>query len=366
VNAPAVLAALAFQAASFITFAETQRRTLADTDVEVPFGRSLRIALAGNAVSATVPVVGPKLGFLYSLRSFSAAGASAAAAACALAVSGVMSSIAFAAVMLVGALISGRTATMLGGIVAAIVGVLPVVVVLLTLKHGRLREVLQRLIGWTGRRRLFARRLSLEPRASEIATFVDRVGDTRLRRDTLVNGMVLSTANWLLDLGCLVTIVAATGGPVQWRALPLAWAVICTASSLKFTPMGIGSMEATTAVGLRLVGLSAGQALTAAIVYRAVGTWLPVTAGWLLRPRSASNSSPLEPELHGEREMVGQRPVPVEISRRDRSGTDAERPRDEHVVQPLVGWPVACARCPGGRAFAPVALVPRVAPTGAQ
>jgi uncharacterized protein (TIRG00374 family) len=366
VNAPVVILALGFQAASFVTFAETQRRTLADAELEVPFGRSLRIALAGNAVSATVPFVGPKLGLVYSLRQFSAAGVSASASACALAISGVMSSIAFAAVMLAGALISGRVSTMLGGATAAVVGVLPVVLALLTLKLRWVREIVQRLIDWGGRRRVLSSRFTLESSARHLTTFVDQVGDIRLERRSLGRGMALSTANWAFDLACLATIVAATGGPVRWRALPLAWAVICTASSVKFTPMGIGSMEAATAVGLRLVGLGSGQALVAAVIYRAIGTWLPVSAGLLLRPRGSADSSRLEPEPHGQRQVIGEKPIPVEISRRDRSGTDAERQRNEDVIQPLVGWPVECALCPGGRALSAVDLVPRVAPTGAQ
>jgi uncharacterized protein (TIRG00374 family) len=366
VNGPVVIVALGWQAASFVAFAETQRRALADAELEVPFGRSLRIALTGNAVSATVPVVGPKLGFVYSLRQFSAAGASASASACALAVSGVMSSIAFAAVMLIGALISGSAATMLGGAAAAVVGVLPVVVALLTLKLGWLRGIVQRLIAWGGRRRLLTSRRALESKARELATFVDRFGEIRLERRSVAEGMVLSTANWLFDLACLATIVAAAGGPVRWTALPLAWAVICTASSVKFTPMGIGTMEAATAVGLRLVGLGSGQALVAAVLYRAIGTWLPVTAGLLLRPRRSAETSRLEPEAHGERQMIGERPVPVEISRRDRSSTDAERWRNEDVVEPLAWWPVGCAVCPGGRAPVGVHLVPRVAPASAS
>ncbi|HBW18669.1 MAG: lysylphosphatidylglycerol synthase domain-containing protein [Streptosporangiaceae bacterium] len=54
-------------------------------------------------------------------------------------------------------------------------------------------------------------------------------------------------------------------------------AVIAAASP---TPGGLGAIEAALVAGLTGVGLAAGPAVSAVLVYRLATYWLPVVPGW--------------------------------------------------------------------------------------
>jgi glycosyltransferase 2 family protein len=94
----------------------------------------------------------------------------------------------------------------------------------------------------------------------------------------LVGGSALIT---LLYIAGLVASVAAFGGGpgiVVIGAVYLAAAAVAAAAP---TPGGLGPFEATTIAGLTGVGMPAGTAFAAVILYRLSTYWLPVLPGWL-------------------------------------------------------------------------------------
>jgi uncharacterized membrane protein YbhN (UPF0104 family) len=275
------------QVASFAASIAAQRAILADAEARLSFTRVARSSLAGNAVSAAVPVVGPNLGFFYTMRSLMDSGVAGVTAAWSLVVAGVMSSVALAVLMTTGGLMQRSGVGRAGGIGAAFVGVLPMVALLAALRHRGFRRRVQCLLLRLSSRTFFGRPFPLRTRAEGLTDLLTRLGAIPVRRRTWAKGLSLSVLSWMFDLGCLAAALAAVGATVPWRSLPLAWALVCSASGFKYTPLGIGTMEAAAAFGLGVIGVGPAPALAAAILYRAAGTWLPAVVGWLWRPRPA-------------------------------------------------------------------------------
>jgi len=94
----------------------------------------------------------------------------------------------------------------------------------------------------------------------------------------LFGGSALIT---LAYIGALAASVQAFGGGpgiVVIGAVYLASAAIAAAAP---TPGGLGAIEATLIAGLTGVGMPAGPATSAVLLYRLATYWLPVAPGWL-------------------------------------------------------------------------------------
>src|SRR5439155_643500 len=81
-----------------------------------------------------------------------------------------------------------------------------------------------------------------------------------------------SLCNWLLDVACLVLVIRATGSPVPWHGVLLAYGAGLVADSLWPAPGGFGAVEAAMAASLVAAGMHAGTALAAVAVYRLLGS----------------------------------------------------------------------------------------------
>jgi uncharacterized membrane protein YbhN (UPF0104 family) len=89
----------------------------------------------------------------------------------------------------------------------------------------------------------------------------------------------MSIVNWVLDLGCLTCAILAVHGTVPWPALILAWAAGSSVSSLGLTPGGLGVVEIALGAALIGIGLPAGVAIAAALLYRATKLGLVLAVG---------------------------------------------------------------------------------------
>jgi putative heme transporter len=104
---------------------------------------------------------------------------------------------------------------------------------------------------------------------------------------------ILSLCNWLLDVACLVLVIRATGSPVPWHGLLLAYGAGIVAGSIWPAPGGIGAVEAAMAAGLVAAGMQAGIALTAVLVYRLLSFWLLLGIGWIVMAVLARHREPV-------------------------------------------------------------------------
>jgi uncharacterized protein (TIRG00374 family) len=274
--------AVALASASIATFACMQRHLFRAGGRTATLRSVTATALAGNAISVSVPVAGPQLGTAFAFRRFRRLGIDPALAGWTLIVSGVVSSLAAGIVVVTGALLSGNDAVAITGITGSVVGVCVLAVATLAVRHPGFRRVLERWLAWIlARVQGVLHRHGGNPRDA-ITGFVGRLGALRLRRTDWAKVLGLGLANWLTDAGILVVSILAVGGSVPWRGVLLAYAVRIAAGGISITPGGLGVVEAALAVALMGVGLQHLTAVAAALLYRFISFWALAGVGWIV------------------------------------------------------------------------------------
>lgn len=92
----------------------------------------------------------------------------------------------------------------------------------------------------------------------------------------------LAALNWALDALCLWAVLQAFDVSLPLRNLPFVYVAAVAAASLGLTPAGIGTVEAALAVALTNFGSDGAHAVPAALMYRAISTWLVLSIGWVV------------------------------------------------------------------------------------
>jgi len=286
-----VLSALVCESASMVAFARMQRRLLRAGGLAFATGSMVAITYAGNAISVSLPVAGSGLGTAYQYRAYTDRGASRDVAAWVLAVSGVVSTVAFALVLVAGALASGSGTGAVAGGAAGLILALPVATLVVAIRHdGARRRVTRQATRVVTRTQRVIRRPAGDP-GQLVGRWIDQLAGLRLSPGSWSLVWGLSAVNWLADVACLGFAMAAVGAPVPWKGLILAWGAGAAAASLGLTPGGLGTVEAALAAGLIALGLKGGEAFGAVLLYRLISFWLVLAVGWtvyaLVRPRTA-------------------------------------------------------------------------------
>jgi uncharacterized membrane protein YbhN (UPF0104 family) len=270
------------ESVSMVTLARMQRRLLRAGGVRLPINSMLGIIYASNSISVSIPIAGSPMGAAFSFRSFAQRGADRSLAGWVLAMSGVISTVAFALIVAVGAMLSGNVLAAVIGALGASATVLPILGCLIAARHDRLRPRLES-IG-AGCLRL-AQRIIRRPRGDPrelIDAAINRIAGLRLRGRGWAFVFWLATVNWVADILCLALALKAVGSPVPWSALILAWSVGVGAGSFGITPGGLGLVEAALAAALVAAGVHSPQAVAAVLVYRLISFWLVDAVGWTL------------------------------------------------------------------------------------
>jgi glycosyltransferase 2 family protein len=94
----------------------------------------------------------------------------------------------------------------------------------------------------------------------------------------LFGGSALVTLAYVAGL---VASVRAFGGGASIAQIGAVYMVSAAAAAASPTPGGVGAIEALLAAGLTGIGISSGAAVSAVVIYRLAGYWLPVLPGWL-------------------------------------------------------------------------------------
>jgi undecaprenyl-diphosphatase len=116
------------------------------------------------------------------------------------------------------------------------------------------------------------------PGLRSAAGSLKRAASSPVKLGLLFGGSALVT---LFYIGALAASVEAfTSGPglVLIGAVYLGAAALAAAAP---TPGGLGAIEAALVAGLTGVGMAAGPAVSAVVLYRLATYWLPVLPGWL-------------------------------------------------------------------------------------
>jgi putative heme transporter len=275
-----VLAALVAEAVSLTAFGIKRTILLRANGDQATLRSVMAITYAGNALSMAVPFAGAQLAAIYSYRQLRGRNLGSAITSWALALSAIVSSAALALVLLVGALVGGQPAATAAGLLGAAVFLVPGVTVLLALRYPPARAWIHRLAGPL--LRLLHRRFGrswMEPDALE--DFLDRVASIRLPWPRYVEVFLLALLNWLADCACLTCSILATGHPVPWHGLLLAYGAGAAVGSSGLSPGGFALVEIALTAALTAAGMTASAALAASIAYRLISFWLILVGGGL-------------------------------------------------------------------------------------
>jgi uncharacterized protein (TIRG00374 family) len=90
---------------------------------------------------------------------------------------------------------------------------------------------------------------------------------------------LLSSGRLLLDYGCLLATIRATGARPNPSLVLLAYAVAKLLALIPITPGGLGIVEAGLSGLLILAGVPGGDAVVATLAYRIISYWLPIFVG---------------------------------------------------------------------------------------
>jgi putative heme transporter len=293
------LAAIGCEAVSLLAFGLSRRRLLRADGHPASLGAVMAITYASNALSITIPFAGAQLAMVFSYKQFRRRGLGPAITGWALAVSAIMSVSALALVLVGGSLLGGASLTTALGFAGAAVLLVPAVAILLALRSTRLRRLISVLLARvTGTARRVLRRPPPpgEP-AEAFEAFLTRVASIRMPALRYAEVFGFALLNWIGDAACLACAIRATGQPVPWHGLLLAYAAGAAVGSTGLTPGGFGLVEATLTAALVAVGMTSGAALTAVLAYRLVNFWMILIGGWitmvvLTRFRSRTATSP--------------------------------------------------------------------------
>jgi putative heme transporter len=276
-----VLAGFVAESLSMAAFALLQRRLLLAAEARFTFGELMAIAYTSTAISLAVPVVGSGLATAYSHQRYQAGGADPARAGVALAIGGVISTVAFAVLVGIGAVVSGNPGAALAGLVTSLLAAMAAgwVVVVLHSPRGRVRlrrptvsalRLAQRLV----------RRPGGDPDTIVTGT-LERLGAFSLSLPSIASAFVYALVNWAADVLCLAAAIAAIGSPVPWDKLVLAWSAGQAAASFSPTPYGIGIVDIALIIALHAAGLRTPDAVAAVLWYRIITFKIGATLLWM-------------------------------------------------------------------------------------
>ena len=297
--------AVAAEAVSILAFASSRRRLL-QVSGRPPSRRAMAgITCAASAVSMSLPFAGTGLATVYSYRQFRRRGIDSATTGWTLAVSGIFSTSSLALLLVAGAIAGGETVGAAVGFAGAAVYLVPGAAVLLAVRYGRVRGALSRLglRAARGVRRLphrEASRARLDSFPARREGFLDRIASIRLPPRDYAAVFGLAVVNWAADCGALALAIVATGQPVPWHSLLLAYGAGAAVGSTGLTPGGFGLVELAVAAALTAGGLSGSGALAAVLAYRIINFWLVILVGWIIMLVLGDR-----PGASAEREVVG-------------------------------------------------------------
>jgi putative heme transporter len=270
--------AIVCECLSLTAFGLSRRRLLRADGHRAAFGSVMAITYAGNAVSMSIPFAGAQLAAVFSYQQFRRRGLDPALTGWALGVSAIASSSALALVLVVGAFAGGAPLATAIGFLGAAVFALPAITVILALRYPRARVVANRVLSWAVHlvRRIF-RKPGIDPAALD--ELLQRLATIRLGWLSYAEVFALAVANWLFDCACLACAIRATGQPIPWHGLLLAYGAGAVAGSTGVTPGGFLIVEAALTAALTAAGMNAGPALGAVLAYRLVNFWMILLGG---------------------------------------------------------------------------------------
>jgi len=271
-----ILPALGAEAASVLAFVTLETRLLAAGGLRPPLVPLAGMTLASQALSNSVPA-GPAAALVYGFRWYRRLGADDTLASWALIGTTVFAALSLAVLAGIGLVLAteqGASLDLVPAVVGALVATLALGVLFV---YERPLEVVAR---WALEisDRLFGRPRGDHDR--QVIVLLDRLSRVRLSTGGALEIVGWAFMNWLFDCTCFALAFLATGSPVPWKGLLLAYGAGQLAANLPITPGGLGVVEGSITIALAYFGGGTAADIAAVLVYRLISFWLVLLVGW--------------------------------------------------------------------------------------
>jgi len=267
---------------SLIAFARVQQIVLRAAGVRIGSASMMATTFAGNAISVSLPLIGPGAGTAFTFSRFRRVANDAAPAGWALMISGLISSLIWGVIVAAGAVVSGDHAATVGGVIGGAAILVVAIVGALSIRLPHARKVTT---GWILRLVQLTKRLTglrVGDPDDRIDRALDRLLAARMSLGQWTEVIGLTIVNWLASVACLVAAILAVGANVPWTKLLLIYCAGAAASSFNLTPGGLGVAEGVLSAGLVAVGMRSDVAFGSVLIFRLVSFWLVVLVGWAI------------------------------------------------------------------------------------
>jgi uncharacterized membrane protein YbhN (UPF0104 family) len=276
-----LITGIAAEILSMVALAQLERGLLRCVGARHTLRSVLATVYSSNAISVSVPFVGSGIATAYAYRDFRRAGAAPERVSMALTVAGVFSSVAFAVVAAVGALVTGNPAAAAVALAGSAAIAAAVTATLAALRFPRARGwLVDRMVAVLRVSRHVIRRPRGEP-GPLVTSALDRVGALRLGYLTAGQAFGWALVNWMADVACLVCAIKAVREPVPWTAILVIWSAGVGAASFSPVPAGLGIVDIVLIAALATTGLHGTNAVAAAVLYRIIALKVLISAAWL-------------------------------------------------------------------------------------
>src|SRR5579862_9213978 len=272
-----LLLAVLAEIASFVSFAQLQRRLLSAGGVETNLGYMTGVTMASGAIADSLPA-GPAFASVFAFGVYRRRGANDTLAAWTLLATFACAAVGLGLLASAGvALASSEGASY--NLIGVILGMLAVSSVgdAIVFQRRWLENVAVTLLRVSNRLVGRPRRAATEV----VQSWVARLEDVQLTWRDLLVSLSAAAGNWVFDCACLAFSFLAVGSSVPWRGLLLAYGAGQLAANLPITPGGLGVVEGSITVALVAFGGAELSTVAAVLVYRIISFWGFLPVGWL-------------------------------------------------------------------------------------
>ena len=294
-------AGVALEVISVAAFAAMFRELLKAGRARPRSSETLVTVYAANALSVSVPIVGPSLAAAYLFRRFARLGAGAVVAGWTLLAGAVISTAAWVLVLAAGGLVSGGTVALAITVPALALAVTVAVTIGAAIRYPRARRALETFLAWVLTRGARLLRWPDTDKNLALRAWAQRFGARRLPTSNWALAFAYSLLNWFTDAAVLTVGIIAVGVHVPWHDLLLVYAAGIGAQGLSLTPGGLAITEGAISLALVASGVHVRQAVAAAVLYRLISFWFNAAIGWvfllLLQARKPTVLTAREPAL---------------------------------------------------------------------
>jgi uncharacterized membrane protein YbhN (UPF0104 family)/pimeloyl-ACP methyl ester carboxylesterase len=276
-----VVAGIALEVISVAAFAAMFREFLKAGRVRPRWSETLVTVYAANAMSVSVPIVGPSLAAAYLFRRFARAGAGTVVAGWTLLAGGVISTTAWGVLLVAGGLASGSILALAITVPALALAVAVAATIAAAVRYPRVRQVLEDFLAWGLTRGARLLRWPATDQKLALRAWAQRFGARRLPTSNWARAFGYSLLNWFSDATVLTVSIIAVGVHVPWPDLLLVYAAGIGAQGLSLTPGGLAITEGAISLALVASGVHVRQAVAAAVLYRLISFWFNAAVGWV-------------------------------------------------------------------------------------